>query len=72
MPGDEREREVRLDELLLGVLEEARVANIVVILERRLCFGEVRGSNRDQLAGLPELAAVHGANRGRTRSDRAA
>ena len=67
--GDEREREVRLGELLLGVVDEAGVAHVGLVFERGVGFGEVRGRDRDELACFTELATMHGADRGAARSN---
>ena len=67
---DERQREVRLGELLLGVVEEPGVAHVGVRPERALRLGQVRRGLGDQRPGFAELAPVHGADRRRARSDR--
>ena len=67
--ADEREREIRLREFLLGVVQEARVPDVGLPDQRGFGFAEVRRRFRDQLAGLGELAPLDGADRRRTRSD---
>ena len=69
MTGDEREREVRLRELLLRVVHEARVPDVGMPVDRGVHLGDVGGGLGDELRALVELAAVHGADRGGARAN---
>src|SRR5207302_6684839 len=71
LAGHERQREVRLGELLLGVVEAAAVADVVVAVYGGVGLGEERGRLRDQLARGEKLAPVDGPDRRRAGSNRA-
>src|SRR5262249_62088751 len=69
LAGHEGEREVRLGELLLGVVEAAAVAHVVVAVDSGVRLGEECRRLRDQLARGVELAPMDGADRRRAGAD---
>ena len=66
----EGEREVRLGELLLRVVQVAAVAHVGMRADGVVGAGEMTAGFGDQLLGAGELFALHGADRGGATLDR--
>lgn len=68
-PIDERERQLGLDELLLGVREEARVRDRWMRREDDLCLSQGRLGIGDERRGFIDVESVHRPDRAARRSD---